>query len=260
MADLFECRDVCVSYGPVKAVAGVSFSLRPGTVLGIIGPNGAGKTSLVDVLSGFTPLAGGSVSLRGRDISALPPHRRARLGLVRTWQSVELYEDLTVRENLLVAADSPRWWTMLTDIVRPGRRVANDGEVHDIIRVLDLEADADRMVGEIPQDKRKIVGIARVLAAKPSLVLMDEPAAGLNTAETAGLGRRLRRMADDGLAIMLIEHDVDLVASVCDQIVVLEFGQPIAQGSPEEVLSDSRVIAAYLGDSRGVPGEKAVTP
>jgi branched-chain amino acid transport system ATP-binding protein len=252
---LFEVAGVTVRYGELTAVDAVSLSVEPGTVLGVIGPNGAGKTSLVDALSGFVAPAAGTVRLNAVDIAREPPHVRARLGLGRTWQSGELYEDLTARENLLAVADAPRWWTMLADMLHPSRRVAGQERVNELIGAFGLEEWADRSVDEIPQDKRKLVAIARALATDPRLVLMDEPAAGLNTSETTALGRQLRRLADGGLAILLIEHDMELVLSVCDRILVLDFGRTIAQGSPDEIVHDERVIAAYLG-SRG--GREAV--
>jgi branched-chain amino acid transport system ATP-binding protein len=251
---LFEVADVSVRYGELRAVDGVGFTLEPNTVLGVIGPNGAGKSSLVDAICGFTPLATGTVTLNGRDLNRAAPHVRARLGLGRTWQSGELYEDLTTRENLLAVADTPSWWTMLADVFRPTRRVTGDARVTELLGAFGLDDVADRQVDEIPQDKRKLVGIARALANDPRVVLMDEPAAGLNTDETAALGRRLRRLAEDGLAILLIEHDMELVLSVCDRILVLEFGQTIAEGSPDAIVKDERVIAAYLGSG----GQSAV--
>jgi branched-chain amino acid transport system ATP-binding protein len=244
---LLEVRGASVHYGSVKAVDGVTVSVDGGEIVGVIGPNGAGKSSLCDALSGFVPLAGGSVRLADRDISRAAPHVRARRGLGRTWQSGELYEDLTVRENLLAVADIPRWWTMFADVLHPGRSVSHAATVADLLWAFGLEEVAGRTVSEIPQDKRKLVAIARALASEPAVVLMDEPAAGLNTEETAALGEQLRRLAGGGLGILLIEHDMELVLSVCDRILVLDFGRAIADGSPEEIVKDERVIGAYLG-------------
>jgi ABC-type branched-subunit amino acid transport system ATPase component len=246
---LLEVEDICVHYGEVKAVDGVSFTIDPGAILGIIGPNGAGKSSLIDGLSGFTPLAGGSVRLGGQDIASASPHVRTRLGLSRTWQAGELFEDLTVLENLLVAADTPRWWTMALDVFHPGRAVAHEGRVREMASRLGLGEVLERPVDAIPQDLRKLTSIARALAAEPSVVLLDEPAAGLTPEETAVLGERLRETAASGVAIVLIDHDMDLVLSVCEQILVVDFGEPIAAGLARQVIKDPKVIAAYLGSS-----------
>lgn len=258
---LLEVAGASVHYGRVKAVDGVSCSVASGAIIGIIGPNGAGKTSLIDALSGFVPLTSGTVRLNGRDISRQPPYMRTRLGMARTWQSGELFEDLTVYQNVAVAADSPRWWTMARDMIHPRRRVSNEAGVNAALAALGLADCADRIVSEIPHDKRQLVSIARALAGGPSVVLLDEPAAGLNPGETAALGRQLQRAAANGLGIVLIDHDMDLVLSVCEVVVVLDFGRQIAAGPPEQIVANQLVIDAYLGgeaatgheSSNGVP-------
>jgi branched-chain amino acid transport system ATP-binding protein len=257
---LLEVEDVCVHYGEVKAVDGVSFKVESGTIFGIIGPNGAGKSSLIDGLSGFTPLAAGSVRLGGQDLGSASPHVRTRLGLARTWQAGELFEDLTVLENLLVAADTPRWWTMALDIFHPSRQVVHEARTREVAQRLGLGDVVDRPVDEIPQDLRKLTSIARALAPEPSVVLMDEPAAGLTPDETAVLGERLRETAAAGTAIVLIDHDMDLVLSVCERILVVDFGKPIAEGEPQTVMNDPTVIAAYLGSgaAAGLEGRAEV--
>ena len=253
---VLDVADVAVRYGNVKAVDGVSFRVEAGSIFGVIGPNGAGKTSLIDALTGFAPLAAGRVHLRGQDVSRQAPYLRARAGLARSWQSGELFEDLSVLENLLGAADTPPWWAMLLDALRPGRRVANDALARRAMDELGLAAVADRLVSEIPQDKRKLVSIARALASDPAVVLMDEPAAGLNPEETAALGGQLRQTAERGLGVLLIDHDMELVLSVCDRILVLDFGRPIAEGTPQQIVGDANVVAAYLGSS-GAPADDA---
>ncbi|HEY2716965.1 MAG TPA: ABC transporter ATP-binding protein [Solirubrobacterales bacterium] len=257
---LLEVEDVRVHYGEVKAVEDVSFAVEPGSIFGIIGPNGAGKSSLVDGLSGFAPLAGGTVRLAGREIGATAPHLRVRRGLARTWQAGELFEDLTVLENVLAAADSPPWWTLPLDALHPGRRVRREAELRQLVDRLGLGHVAERQVDEIPQDLRKLTSIARALAGDPSVVLMDEPAAGLTPDETAELGRRLRETAATGIAIVLIDHDMELVLSVCERLLVLDFGKPIAEGEPQQVIEDPSVVAAYLGSGAAVVAEVDTEP
>ena len=243
---LLEVDSLTVRYGGVLALADVSFTIEPGTLLGLIGPNGAGKTTCIDALTGYTAHAG-HVRLDGARIDGLPPHRRARLGLVRTFQSVELFDDLDVAGNLLVAAAAPRWWHPLADLVVPMRSRHDAGAVERAVTLLGLEASLERPTSELTEGERKLVGVARALAREPRVLLLDEPAAGLDTTESAELGRRLRAVVDAGTAVLLVDHDIDLVATICDALVVLDQGVLLCSGTPDEVLHDERVIAAYLG-------------
>ncbi len=222
----------------MHALSDVSLEVREGELVGLIGPNGAGKTTLVDAVSGFVGYTG-RVELSGADISGLPPYERARRGLGRTWQSTELFDDLDVRENLTVA-------------VRDGTG-ARDGSAGQTLALVGMDWAAEAMPAQLSMGQRKLVGVARALAAKPRLLCLDEPAAGLDTRESAELGACLRSLADQGQSMLLIEHDMGLVLGICDRVVVLEFGQVIADGPPEAVRTDPRVIAAYLGE--GVTGE-----
>jgi sulfate-transporting ATPase len=240
-------RDVAVSYGPVRAVQGVSFDLVAGQVLGVIGPNGAGKTSLIDALTGFTRTSGGTVALRGADITRLRAHARARRGLGRTFQNLELFDDLSVRENILAALDSRRQWRYATDLIYPGRRRLSDG-ARAAVSMLGLTEDLDVVVGDLPQGRRRMVAIARLVAQAPSAILLDEPAAGLSGPEREAAAALLRALAADfGAAVLLVEHNIDVVATTCDRLIVLDFGQVIASGPTAEVLADPAVRAAYLG-------------
>jgi branched-chain amino acid transport system ATP-binding protein len=247
VSSLLDIVGLSVAYSGLRAVDDVSMHVDEGAVVGLIGPNGAGKTTLIDAVTGFTNIVAGRISLQGHRIDQLPPHKRARRGLARTFQTVELFDDLTVAENLQAAADRPRLTRLLVDAVRPGR---SEDELLDW--ALDLAGVPflrDRSPRELSTGERTLVGFARALATRPHLLLLDEPAAGLATAETEQLGQRLRRVADAGITVLLVDHDVSLILNVCDWIYVLEFGSIIASGLPDEVRADSRVISAYLGSS-----------
>ncbi|MET7688972.1 branched-chain amino acid ABC transporter permease/ATP-binding protein [Streptomyces sp. NPDC005483] len=241
-------RDLTVRYGGVVAVDGLSLDVEPGRVVGLIGPNGAGKTSAIDAVTGFTRAASGSVRLDERDVTRAPVHRRAAAGLSRSFQSLELFEDMTVLDNLYAACDRPGRWAWLTDLVRPGSRPL-PSHVLIAVREFGLQDSLDRPVGDLSYGERRLLAIARAVAASPSVLLLDEPAAGLSDDETRELAHLVRRLAEDwGMGVLLVEHDVDMVMSVCDQVVVLDFGRRICAGTPEEVRRDPAVRAAYLGD------------
>jgi sulfate-transporting ATPase len=235
-----------VRYGAVVAVNDVTHRVESGRVTGLIGPNGAGKTSLIDALSGFTS-AEGRVMLDDVDLSGLSATRRARAGLARSFQSLELFEDSTVFENLSVAADPQDLRSYVRDLVRP-INPPFPPEVVRAIKEFRLDEDLHRDVKDLSYGKRRLLAIARAVAMHPSVLLLDEPAAGLSSAESAELARVVRRLADDwGMAILVVEHDMEFVMGVCDEVIVLDFGALIAAGAPEQVQSDPAVVAAYLG-------------
>ena len=229
---LLDVRGLTVRYGGVVAVNGLSFVVPDGGITGLIGPNGAGKTTTMDAICGFADCEG-TVQLSGRTLHGLVPHRRAALGLGRTFQGVGLYEDLTVEENVIV-----------------GQHIAQQrghGQVSAVLSALGVAALGGRPVSELSQGQRQLVSIARALAGQPRLLLLDEPAAGLDSTESTWLAERLRRVRDAGVTILLIDHDMSLVLGLCDEIHVLDFGALIASGEPGQIRRDERVATAYLG-------------
>jgi len=239
-----------VRFGGVVALDGVSLTVQPGEVVGLIGPNGAGKTTLLDVVSGFTRAASGSVLVDGSAIDGWSPVRRARAGISRSFQAVELFEEMPVRDNLLVAADrqSPSRYPL--DLLWPGRQVPSEA-MEEIVAELDLERFLDRRPSELDHGAARLAGIARAMVTEPFVLFLDEPAAGLGAREREELRTAIRAIAALGVAVVLVEHDVPLVLATCDRVVVLDFGRVIASGSPAEIRVDPNVIAAYLGSEEG---------
>lgn len=246
-SETLEVRNLSVRFGGVVALEDFSLVVSPGRIMGLIGPNGAGKTTFIDAVTGFVN-SSGAILVGGRDIRRSNPRQRARAGLGRSFQSVELFDDLTVADNLRVAADDHRAWTYLTDLIHPGSTPLSDAAIA-AIREFGLAADLDRRPSELTFAHRRLVGIARTIAAGTGILLLDEPAAGLDELESRELGAVLRRLASEWkLAILLVEHDVELVSRVCDEVAVLDFGRKIAQGAPKDVRNEPAVLAAYIGD------------
>ncbi len=238
-----------VRFGSVVAVHDVSLEVRPGEVVGLIGPNGAGKTTLIDAVTGFVP-SEGTIALDDRRVDRLSATKRARLGLRRSFQSLELFDDVSVEENLRAGSDSDASrLSWLTDLIWPGRHELSTTALA-AIHGFDLEADLDKTPEELPYGRRRLVGIARTVASGPSVAMLDEPAAGLDENESAELARLIRRLADErNMGVLLVEHDVPLVMSTCDRIVVIDFGSVIATGTPDEIRQSDAVRDAYLGHS-----------
>ncbi|HKO26800.1 MAG TPA: ATP-binding cassette domain-containing protein [Solirubrobacteraceae bacterium] len=230
---VLSVRGLSVAFGGVHALEQVDLEVREGELVGLIGPNGAGKTTLIDAVTGFVVFTG-EVKLDGQDLGRMSAYERARLGLARTWQNTDLFDDLEVGENVVVAGGAP-----------------------PVLDLVNLSWAAEAMPDQLPEGTRKLVGVARALAGEPRLLCLDEPAAGLDARESEELGRSLRELANRGQSTLLIDHDMGLVLSICDRVVVLEFGRVIADGPPEAVRQNERVIAAYLGGGAQV---KETTP
>jgi ABC-type branched-subunit amino acid transport system ATPase component/branched-subunit amino acid ABC-type transport system permease component len=241
-------RSMQVTFGAVRAVDGVDLHVEPGEVVGVVGANGAGKTTLIDAITGFVSSAG-TVDFGGQDLSGVSAHGRARAGLARSWQSLELIEDLSVFDNLRTASDAGRWWSTLADLVWP-RRSKPTAMMRRAIDALALEDVLEAMPSELSTGKRKLVALARAMAGEPSVLLLDEPCSGLDHHEREEVGQVITTLAQSwGIGIMLVEHDIHLVRRVSDRIVALDFGKVIAEGAPNSVLSTPSVMAAFLGEA-----------
>ncbi len=243
---MLSVHDLSVTFGVVRAVDSVSLSVPAATLVGLIGPNGAGKTTTIDAITGFVPHQG-RITFDGVDLTSAPPHKRALAGVARTWQSLELFDDLSVKENCRVAAERPTVGRTLRELIG-GLSVPIQSEVQDALELVGLAELSDRYPGELSLGQRKLAAVARALASWPRALLLDEPAAGLDSKESRQLGRRIRQIVDRGIGVMLVDHDMGLVLSVCDVLHVLEFGRVIASGTPSEIRADPRVIDAYLGE------------
>jgi sulfate-transporting ATPase len=243
-----QINGVTQRFGGFTALSEVTMTVQPGQVVGLLGPNGAGKTTLIDAVTGYNRITSGAVRWDDRDMTSWSPHRRARAGLSRSFQSLELFDDLTVRENLLAASDSRDLLAYLTNLVYPGPSHPTD-TVLAAIDELGLTDVLDVRAEELSYGRRRLVAIARAVATRPSVLLLDEPAAGLDEEESREVGHLIRRLADDwGIGVLLIEHDVPMVLRTADRVHVLDFGKTIADGTPDEIRSDTAVRAAYLGE------------
>jgi branched-chain amino acid transport system ATP-binding protein len=253
-----DIRSVTVRFGGILALEDVSVHVRPGEVVGIIGPNGAGKTTLFNVVCGFVRPSRGTVAYNGEAQERIHPYRLAGAGVGRTLQGLGLFPGLTALENVIAGATTRSragFWSALGGLPRSAHDESALAErARTTLADLGIIDSVDRLPATLPYAVQKKVALARTLVAEPRILLLDEPASGLSNAEMADLGALIRRLAErDGLAIALVEHHMDLVMSVCDRVVVLELGRVIADGTPDEVVADPAVAAAYLGEEATGP-------
>jgi branched-chain amino acid transport system ATP-binding protein len=234
----------------VHALRGVNLHVEPGIVTGLIGPNGAGKTTLFNAICGLQSLNGGRITFDDADLTGLKPHQRARLGIARTFQRLEVFGSLSVRENVLAAAEIRRRWSR----DRSDAAANADG----VLALVGLGHLVDRTADTLPTGQARLLELARALATRPRLLLLDEPSSGLDDTESEELGDLLCQLAEAGMAVLLVEHDMGLVMRICTQINVLDFGAVLTVGGPNEVRADERVRAAYLGAAED-PEELAAT-
>jgi branched-chain amino acid transport system ATP-binding protein len=251
--NVLEVSGITQIFGGVTALEDVSFSINKGEITGVIGPNGAGKTTLFNIISGIYSQSSGRVILNNVDVSGLPPEKLARLGMVRTFQNVELFGGMTVLENVMVGLHTKSTSGLLSCSLRMPWSRAEElrirAEALYWLEFTDISDLADVTAGSISFGKGRLLEISRALAMRPGIILMDEPAAGLNSRETLGLARLIQRIRDLDITVVLVEHDMELVMDICDRIMVLNLGRKLAEGTPQEIQDNIEVIAAYLGDS-----------